>query len=168
MKLFKVLFYVSCFLIGFYGWQALAESCVESVTGSSIDDKMEINTITPKHLKGAKITVELADGSKSTVSAEKFKVVPRMQQFIVTKATLMMSKTCKADAKLNRVSLMGGKGPTGRLERDASAAPAKVSVEAEHDGVAGAQYQRLLTERLSVGVQGQTNKTGMVMIGLDF
>jgi hypothetical protein len=30
------------------------------------------------------------------------------------------------------------------------------------------QYQRLLTEKISVGVQGQTNQTGSLMIGLDF
>lgn len=148
---------------------AFAENCTESTTAAKVDEQLEIKTDVPRHLEGATIIVRLANGKESQVPAEKFKVVPRKQQFLVTKTSTSTVRSCtNLDHNRNRISLLGGKGPTGHLDRDTSSAPGKVSVEAERDVIGGAQYQRLLTDRLSVGVQGQTNKTGMVMIGLDF
>lgn len=149
--------------------QAFAENCTESTSAAKVDEQMEIKTDVPKHLKGAMIIVRLADGRESQVPAEKFKVVPRKQQYLVTKTSTETVRSCtNLDHNRNRVSLMGGEGPTGHLDRDSSSAPGKVSVESERGAVGGAQYQRLLNDRWSLGIQGQTNKTGMVMIGLDF
>lgn len=142
-------------------------NCTEQTSASQVEEQAVISTDVPNHLKGAKIIVRLADGRESEVPAEKFKVVPRLQQYLVTKVSKNTVKSCtNLDHNRNRVSLLGGEGPTGHLDRDGNVA--KTTVESERGIVGGAQYQRLLTDKLSVGIQGQTNKSGMVLIGVDF
>lgn len=153
---------------------AKADTCSTETTANQVEEQTEIKTDVPKHLVGATVCVRLADGKESCVPAEKFKVVPRKQQFIVTKVSNSTVKTCSVeDSKRHRVSVMGGKGPTGHLDRDNSQAPNKVSVESEYDVIGGAQYQyrtgvKVLSLPVSVGGQLQTNKSGMVLIGVDF
>jgi hypothetical protein len=100
---------------------------------------------------------------------EKVKVVPRQQQFLVTKVNQETTRTCSSSSdKLNRVSLIGGYGPKGTLDTDNSASPGKVTIESQTGVVGGLQYQRKITDKLSVGVQGQSNQTGSLLIGIDF
>lgn len=142
-------------------------NCKVESTASKVEETTEIKTDVPNHLKGAQIIVRLADGRESVVPAEKFKVVPRLQQYLVTKVSSSTVKSCtNLDHNRNRISLLGGEAPTGHLDRDGNAD--KTTVESERGLVGGAQYQRLLTDKLSVGIQGQTNKSGMVLIGVDF
>jgi hypothetical protein len=145
---------------------AYAEKCATSTDAEQIEETREIKTDVPKHLEGATITIRLADGRESTVPAEKFKVVPRLQQFLITKTKQQTTTMCSADK--NRLSVLAGKGPKNGLDVDKSQAPNKVSVENEYGGVGGLQYQRLVTDRVSVGAQVQTNESVLLGIGIEF
>lgn len=139
-------------------------------TSSSTDETVELKVVevrVPSHLRGATITVTLANGRTSVVPAEKFKVVPRKQERVVTKVSTTTKKTCKdlTDSK-NRISLLAGSGTKAGLTR--RNLTGRTRVETETGAVGGLQYQRSLTDKISVGVQGQTNETGSLMIGLDF
>lgn len=151
------------------------EQC-ENIVGPEVyQDKMTINTDVPKFLKGAKIIVRLSDGKESSVPAELFKVVPRKQQYIVTKTIMHDRWVCKdtvevtknvIEMKKNRVSVMGGAGPTEGLSD--SKTPTVVEVESNVGAIGAAQYQRMLNDKVSAGVQLQTNKTWLLELGLDF
>lgn len=146
-----------------------AEHCQTSSEAATVEEKLEIKTDVPNHLKGATIIIRTADGKESSVPAEKFKVVARKQQFIITKVKQLDKTVCTQDAeanKKNRVSLMGGNGPKDGLDR--SSTSSTVSVESRVGAVGGAQYQRLLNDRFSVGAQIQTNKSVLLELGLDF
>jgi hypothetical protein len=145
---------------------AHAEKCETSKGAEHMVEVKEIKTDVPKHLVGATICVKQADGRESCVPAEKFKVVPRLQQFVITRTKQQSITMCYADK--NRLSLLAGKGPKNSLSVDKSQAPDKVSVENEYGGVGGLQYQRLVTERVSVGAQVQTNESVLLNIGLEF
>ena len=86
------------------------KDCIETVD-TKVESK-DINTPVPQHLKGAKILIKKADGTIQEVEAENFKVVPRKQQFIVSKkekVTLTCDKKCE-ELKRNRLSLLVGRG----------------------------------------------------------
>lgn len=146
------------------GVNAFAE-CTEDPSVEAIDEATEITTDVPSHLKGATVTVRRADGKESTVPAEKFKVVPRKQQFVVTRVKETKTVTCSTN-KSNRVSLLGGYGARNGLS--SSTDSSSTTVESSTGVVGGAQYQRMLNDRWSLGVQGQTNETGSLLFGMDF
>jgi len=104
------------------------------------------------------------DGRETSVPAEKFKVVPRKQQFVVTKTKATL--TCRAKEK-NRVAALGGFGPTGAL-KDRKDDAKTTTVDTVEGAVGGLQYQRKLNDRFSLGVQGQSNKTFSLILGVDF
>jgi hypothetical protein len=145
---------------------AFAMDCSESASDEQVAETREIKTDVPKHLEGATIIIRLADGRETSVPAEKFKVVPRTQQFIITKTTQTVAKTCTPSK--NRMSLGAGAGPLGRLSTDRSTAPDRVTVENDVGVIATMQYQRMLGDTVSVGVQGQSNSSAIIMIGVDF
>jgi hypothetical protein len=144
------------------GTNMFADDCSESK--STVKGQYVIDTNVPSHLRGATITVTQADGKSSTVPAEKFKVVPRKQQFITaeTEKTLVCT-----DSKKNRVSVLGGRGvqegiKTTKLSSTTTQAESNVGF------VGGLEYQRKVWKDFSIGVQGQSNKTGSLVLGLDF
>lgn len=142
------------------------EDCSTTSVEEQVLEKQVIDTAVPSHLKGAKIIVRLADGRESEVSAEAFKVVPRKQQFLVTKVAKNSTTMCSADQKRNRIAVLAGRGPKEGLNRTSSAN--RVDVESRVGTVGGLQYQRLITDKFSIGVQVQSNETGLLSIGLDF
>lgn len=142
--------------------------CTQQTDAAESTGQLEIKTDVPNYLKGATITVTLADGSSSTVPAEKFKVVARRQQFITTHTESKTVVSCTTNTpNKNRVSLLGGHGAQEGVTR-AATSPTSATVESNVGLVGGAQYQRMLNDRFSLGVQGQTNKTGSILIGVDF
>jgi hypothetical protein len=144
-----------------------SEQCVTSSQQEEVQETKVISTDVPSHLKGAIIIIVQADGKKSAVPAEKFKVVPRKQERLITKVATNTLKTCQQSREFkNRVSILGGRGAKEGLTKEVT--PGKVEIESRVGAVGGLQYQRLLNDRISVGVQGQTNKTGLLSIGLDF
>ncbi len=141
-------------------------NCTTSKRQEPVYDILTINTDAPAHLKGATITVTLANGKATTVPAERFKVVPRKQTHTGSKFREVEVVTCTELAKKNRVSLLGGVGPSDRLERSSSAG--RVDVKSTSQFNAGIQYQRSLSNDISVGGQVQSNKAGALMLGVDF
>ncbi len=148
---------------------SFALDCSKETSAEEVLEQKDITTDIPNHLKGAKIIVRLADGSESEVPAEKFKVVPRKQQYLVTKTQIKETNTCvavSAEKHKNRLSALGGYGVKGGLKSSSNGSVAEV--ESDVGAVLGLQYQRNLTERFSLGVQGQNNSTGSIVLGVDF
>ena len=146
---------------------AYAEDCTSKTSVDEVISYYDINTNVPNHLKGATITIRRADGKESTVPAEKFKVVPRVQQYIIKTAAHLTKVSCSTNnPEKNRISILAGRGTTGELETSTSGSTVEVS--SKIGAVGGLQYQRMISKRISLGIQGQTNKTGLGMIGLDF
>jgi hypothetical protein len=137
------------------------------------EEKKDINTVVPNNLKGATIIIKTADGKEQEVPAETFKVVPRKQQFVVVKTKEIQKIECDPIVKVvekkplkNRVSLLAGKGPKEGL--DSTTYPTIVDVESKVGAVIGLQYQRLITNRVSLGAELLTSKTALIEVGLDF
>ncbi len=145
--------------------------CTTESSAEYVDDQLEIKTDVPKFLEGATITVKTKDGRESTVPAEKFKVVPRAQQFITTKTSRTTVVTCEAERLKHRVSILGGNGPRDGLDRRED--PSETVVESRVGAVGGLQYQyttdlKLFDLPVSIGGQVQTNKSGLLGAGVDF
>lgn len=150
------------------------ESCDSKTSAAETKEQLEIKTDVPKYLEGATIIVRLKNGRESVVPAEKFKVVPRKQQFIVTKVQQDTVTTCQLkgeEPKKNRVSILAGKGPQNGLNRSQSGDT--MSVENKYGTNVGVQYQRdtglkVLGLPVNAGVQVQNNDSAMGLIGVDF
>lgn len=129
------------------------ESCVTTTT-ESVEGKMEIDTKVPKNLEGAIITIRTEDGQEKTMPAEQFKVVPRKQQFIVNKTRQIDRINCPPSKNVrrpNRLSLLVGQGYKYGIEIQADGNTLEASSRVGIIG--GIQYQRLVTDRVSVGGQ---------------
>lgn len=115
---------------------------------------------TPSKFKDSDIKRKLKDGKVQTFDGNKYKIVPRgvkSKPIVVTKTIVK-----KAKIKKNRVSLLAGASPSGKLERDGN----EVSTESNLN--IGLQYQRLINDNVSIGIQVQTNESVLGSIGLDF
>lgn len=143
------------------------EPVCNSKTGKTeVKEQLNITTDVPKFLEGAVIIVRLKNGTETSVPAEKFKVVARQQQFIVTKTETKILTNCSIDGDKNRISALGGIGLDGSTTTSVSGST--VEVKAGKGPVGGLQYQRKLGDTFSLGVQGQTNGNGFFIVGLDF
>lgn len=148
--------------------------CEVFVEEAKVEEKLEIKTDVPVFLKGATIIVKLANGKEVTMSADKFKIVPRKQQFITTKVRETNVRLCvleqeqqkEKELNKNRISALIGSAPGSSLNvtKDANS----TTIEHGNVTVTGVQYQRLVTDRVSVGGQIQSNESVLVNIGFDF
>lgn len=166
-----ILLLVSLFAIQAFAGEPICKT--EMTADAVVQEQLEIKTDVPSHLKGATIIVRLADGRETSVPAEKFKVVPRKQQFIVTRTLTATETSCTAaiDPRRHRVSVLGGHGSQAGLSPITINAAGQAEVESKVGLVGGLQYQFLLPildDRFSLGVQGQTNKTFSATLGVDF
>jgi len=170
----KTFILFTMFLVSFASY-AGDKVCSEQTGAEEVTGKLEINTDVPKYLRGATITVHLADGRETTVPAEKFKVVPRKQQYLTTRTERSKVTNCTVTEtelvlRRNRVTALGGRGTQHGVETTTTT-PTEVDISSKTGFVGGLQYQRVLPvlhDRLSVGVQGQTNRTGSILLGIDF
>ncbi len=144
---------------------SLQAACKEELFKSEVMGQYLISTDVPSHLKGATITVTKADGTASTVPAEQFKVVPRKQQFITKHTQSGKIVSCEGLSAKNRGRVMGGVGPNGLKDEKNGAT---VTIKSRQDAVWGLGYDRLLTEKFSVGGQAYTNGTFTLGLGVDF
>jgi hypothetical protein len=145
-----------------------AENCSESAQVETQDVVYEVNTELPKHLKGATITVTLADGKTSTVPAEKFMVVPRKQKTLVGQnQTLTKKLYCKVSGKKN---IIMGEARKDVTEIETTTNGKSASVHSKKEVVPGLNYYRreLFDSPIGAGVGVDTNGTVKGMIGLDF
>lgn len=150
---------------------ALAKDCTETTQVSSQDVVHNVNTSMPKHLKGAMITVTLADGKSSQVPAERFMVVPRKQQTVVGQdKTVSKQVSCKSDKK-NLVIADLRKDVTG-MDTETSLVPGGVQAKtrSERELVPGINYFRrqVLDSDVGLGVGVDTNGTVKGMLGVEF
>ena len=154
-------------IVMFITSQSFAAVCRTTNSSDQVTETLLITTDVPSHLKGATITVTKANGETSVVPAEKFKVVPRKQERLISKTLEKETVTCLENTNpKNRVSLLGGYGPKNGLTKDVSSD--KVDIESNTGLNAGLQYQRVVHKDVSVGAQVQSNQAGSLMIGLDF
>jgi hypothetical protein len=89
------------------------------------------------------------------VEKEVVKVVDRPVPVRITQTVV------KKIQKQNRISGLVGMGPT-----NLAVTPSAASIE--RGIVIGVQYQRMINEQLSLGVQIQSNETALGVIGIDF
>lgn len=144
------------------------ETCSESQNVSSQEVAYEVNTSLPKHLKGATITVTLADGRTSTVPADKFMVVPRKQKTVLGQnQTITKKLSCNASSKKN---ILIGEFRKDVTEIETTTSGKTVNVESKKELVPGVNYYRreLFDSPIGAGVGIDTNGTIKGMVGLDF
>ena len=150
--------------------QLKAADCMVSTKDHDLNSKYVINTDVPNHLKGATITITLADGRTSSAPAEQFKVVPRKQQFI-TKDTLRVSTvTCSPEEKLNQV-LVGARHDINGVELETFSSPGiqTAKVKSTKGVVPEVNYvRRKLIGDFGAGVGVDSNGVGKALINFDF
>lgn len=88
----------------------------------------------------------------------------RDQEIVALKKQIEESN--KEPKRKNRISLLAGQGPQEGLKQERNGS--SVSVESKVGMIGGLQYQRLITDRVNLGLQLQTNKTILGSVGLDF
>lgn len=144
--------------------------CTSEVEVKSVPVEYTVDTSIPEHLKGATITVTLADGSSSVVPAEKFMVVPRKQKTIIGDSHLVLNKTKCESSKNNTIALTARKGHKGiKTESSSSPSGTKVDVYSEETIIPGVSvYKRNIINSVGFGL-GLDTKDGLnVMMGVDF
>ena len=80
----------------------------------------------------------------------------------VTKVVVVTKTVVRTVKRKNRISLLGGAGPTSFTQ------PSINQVNLVTGPVGGVQYQRNVTDTVSLGVQVQTNQTILGIVGFDF
>lgn len=149
--------------------QAQALTCgVEKETQETVT-KQEVTTPTPEYLKGATITVTLANGSTVKMSADSYMVVPRKQvkESISTKIIEKPIACLQEDKspKKNILSLQAVRSQNG-LDRN-NLNISTIEIETKNSVGVGLLYQRKL-DTLVLGVGGDTNKGLNLGLGLEF
>lgn len=161
--------YYLVLVLALTGVAQASDDCSVAVGEEQVAETVTISTDVPAHLKGATIIVRRKDGKESAVPAELFKVVPRKQQRIVTRTQQSAVIACREQPKKNRVSGLIGHGAQSGLNANTSSQPGYATVESNVGVVGGVQYQRKLGDSpFSAGAQLQTNKTGSLLLGIDF
>ena len=132
--------------------------------------EQEVETIVPAHLKGATLTITLANGSKEVVKAEEYMLVKRKHKRPVvrvsSKETTLACETKVVDSsKKNIISVQAVRSQSG-LSKDIID-PTTVEVETKSKVGAGVMYQRKL-DKLVIGVGADTNKGVNLGVGLEF
>jgi hypothetical protein len=147
------------------------ESCQESESVATQDVVYKVNKDMPNHLKGAKITVTLADGSSSTVPAEKFMVVPRKQQTVVGQDKVV-SKNLVCSKSEKNILMAELRKDVKNIDTETTAIPGgeQVTVRSNKALIPGINYYRreLFDTRFGAGVGVDSNGTVKGMLGLDF
>lgn len=151
--------------------------CETKTLEQETTEQLEINTEVPAKLikKTYRICDENGANCANPLPSQNFKLVPREQQFIVTRTAQNWITDCvtEAEERIHRVSLLVGSSPKSNLAIDRSNAPDRVSASTTNGTMGGVQYQLKLTDRLSFGVQGQSSnlkevEAGAGMLGWDF
>ena len=132
--------------------------------------EQEVETVVPAHLKGATLTITLANGSKEVVKAEEYMLVKRKHKRPVvrvsSKETTLACETKVVDtSKKNIISVQAVRSQSG-LSKDIID-PTTVEVETKSKVGAGVMYQRKFDD-LVIGVGADTNKGVNLGVGLEF
>lgn len=147
---------------------AFAADCTNVETSNVYVQTSTINTDVPKHLQDAVIIIRTKDGRESQVSANKFKVVPRKQQHLITEITTHTERVCKVSGKEKNLLMVGGRRDHKNLDVRTNGKTA--IVESEKGLVLDAAYMRqnIFDTRLGIGAGVDTNGTIKGMVGVEF
>lgn len=147
---------------------AKADDCLTTYKEISQDIVYKVNKEQPNHLKGAVIIVRLADGRESSVPAEKFMVVRRVQKTIVGQNKLLSTKlTCNKDTKKNIV-YVGAKREAGDVEVKTQNKTAQVDTLKTLTPSLNYMRRKILNSDLNLGAGVDKNGQVSGTIGLDF
>lgn len=154
-----ITYFVVCLMFGMMLSQAAkADTCTKSIESTQV----VTTTNVPPALVGAVVRVTMINGQTYDFDSNEYMVVRRKQERTVKSKLLI----CRPEVKRNRVSLLAGQGAQAGLSTKKSGPNAEV--ESNVGLVVGGQYQRLVTDKVSVGVQIQSSETALGVIGLEF
>jgi hypothetical protein len=91
------------------------------------------------------------------------KVVPVIKEVVVTKTVTV---TKRIAPRKNRISILVGHGAKEGLSRENNSS--NVTVRSKVGVIGGLQYQRLVTNRVSLGAEVLSSKAALVSVGLEF
>lgn len=156
--------YILIMLLNF----AFASDCTNVQTTDMDVQTSTISTDVPKHLQDAIIIIRTNDGRESQVSANKFKVVPRKQQHLITEITTHTERVCKVSGKEKNLLMLGGRRDHKNLDVRVNGKTA--TVESEKGLVLDAAYMRqnIFNTNLGVGAGVDTNGTLKGIVGIEF
>lgn len=117
--------------------------------------------VIPDYLKDGVITVTLKSGKEYKFSTNTHKVVVRGHKHEAPAQALAKEAPLR-----NRIRVLGGSAPSGELTTSKTSSSA--TIKTDNDAVVGVGYDRLITDKLSVGGQIQSNDTVLINVGLDF
>ena len=124
----------------------------------------------PDYMKDGTITVTLKNGQSYSFSTNEYKVVRRgAVNLMAIHADVLHERVVelsKHQQKLNRIRVLGGQGPSSTL--DINSQPTVVTVKTRYENVFGLGYDRMLSEKWSVGGQALSNGTLLLNVGLDY
>ena len=147
----------------------VCESQDSQVVGQKIED---VNTDVPKGMRGAKIIVRQANGKETSVPIEKFKVVPRKQQFKVTERKLSKSTTCRINESSKNAIILGGRHDVTGLRtstRNNADGSQSAAITTEKGAVLDLGYTiRNVIGNFGVGASLDTSGVPRANIQLDF
>lgn len=164
----NIIFTLVFAVVVFFMNEAYAKEC-KTLSKSDVQEvKEDVNTEVPKGMEGAVIIVRTKDGRESSVPIEKYKVVPRKQQFKVTKTNTTEKMLCEADETKNMI-VVGGRKDHRDLDVDVSSDGKTASVVSEKGLVLDASYiRRKAIGPVGAGVGIDTNGTPKAMLSIDF
>jgi hypothetical protein len=145
-----------------------ADSCVDTNSQEKVENTKEINTDVPKHLQDAVIIVRTKDGRESVVSANKFKVVPRKQQFIVTETSKHTQRVCKVSRDDKNLVIVGGRRDHTGLSKSINGNTGVLSSDRGLVMDAGYMRQNVFDSNLGIGGSVDTNGTLRGTVGISF
>jgi len=128
----------------------------------------------PSYLKDATITVTLKNGKTYSYSANEYFVAKRGQKKsesssplgpVASEPAQKASQPVASSQNKNRIRAFGGVGPTGF---SSSSNGSSLSVQTKSGAVGGVGYDRMVSDKVSVGGQAISNGTVTIGVGLDF
>jgi hypothetical protein len=143
-----------------------ADNCTNIQTQSVVNKTKVITTDVPKHLKDASILIRTNDGRISWFSANKFKIVPRKQQYIVTERIVHTDRLCKVKDK--NILMVGARRDHQDLDTRINGKTA--TVQSEKGLVLDAAFMRknISDSALGLGIGIDTNGTLKGLVGVEF
>lgn len=148
---------------------AFASDCTDVQQKQEVKEEQVITTDVPNRLVGKEICIrDPKTGVSDCFSTEKFKVVPRKQQRIVTKVTEHTERTCKVAGKEKNLLMVGGR--RDHKDIDTNVVGKTATVSSEKGLVVDATYMRqnVLDSKLGVGAGIDSNGTLRGVVGVEF
>lgn len=155
------------FLLSFFVSVASAQEFCQTTTKEIPTEEVTVsNAEVPTYLVGAKITVKTKDGIVYDMPIEHFKVVPRNQVNVVIKTNTVTTTQCKADEKLNNLSVGVRQGHT-TLTKDIQ--PGSVTLKSVRGPIFDVEYyRRNVLNSVGFGAGIDSNGDPKIKIGGDF